>query len=288
VASVQPLKERPSESPASWLDRHGEFLLPAQTPRVYGRRMNGSEPKRSGPELGAVALFASTIQSSAIWPLLAGKERRRVVKRLPLMLRIHLDPRHHPLLVDSDDMSAGCGRLPVVEVEDAPQLARSAALLTDVAAEQLTPARSPRCRRRSPRRRGSPSPRCRASWARTPPAPLQARTGASGSSSWPTPTPGDELARPRVPRRALRLRSRACAGRAALDRRVRADVAAPRRSARRAAVPRRRLTRWWWRRASPKAEACGAAFVRFAGPLNDRGAEFANAVACARDRPLAR
>ena len=160
-----------------------------------------------------------------------------------------------PLLFDGDAMSGGCGSLPVVAVRDSPRSRHA-----------QRPAH--RCRRRAAHAGSvaalsaalaaastSPSPRCRAGWWRTPPAPLRGRAPARAiRAPGRRQRLGDELARRRVPRGALRLRSRACAVPAALDRRVRADVAASRRSARRAALPRRGTTQWWGRRASPRRQ----------------------------------
>jgi hypothetical protein len=217
--------------------------------------VNGSEPKRSGPELGAVALLRldhPELRELAV--AYAGMEGGRVVKRPSLYAP--------PLPRSSSSPAPRRWRRYVRWLWKAPRRGGEGLLRSGHAQR---PAH--RCRRRAAHAGSVAALSAAIAAASTESvAPLspelgedasgpagQARTGASGSCSWRRLRLGDELARPRVPRRALRLRSRACAVPAAFDRRVRADVAAPRRSARRAAVPRRRLTRWWWwRRASPR------------------------------------
>jgi hypothetical protein len=118
-----------------------------------------------------------------------------------------------------------------------------------------------------------------------PPAP--ARTGASGSCSWPTPMPRRRARLPASPSRS------AWAPVSRVRRTCRSRSQSPRRRRRSAALcaegggPEARADAVVVAACLAVAAACGAAFVRFAGLLNDRGAEFANAVPCVRDRPLA-
>jgi hypothetical protein len=183
-------------------------------------------------------------------------------------------------------MSAGCGSLPAVEVEDSPQLARSAAC-----SPMSPPSGSCRLSRRAVggARRGPGGVRR--------PAVRELGEDAAGPLRLRAPARavrapgrrlclGDELARPRAPRRAPRLRPRVrrtCRSRSRSSRRRRrpaalcAEGGGPEAQADAVVVAA----------CLAEAAACGAAFVRFAGLLNGRGAEFADAVACARDRPLA-
>jgi hypothetical protein len=265
------------------------YSLP-QTPRVYRRRVNGSEPKRSGPQLGAVArlrLDYPQLRDLAI--CLRGQGSGGVVMHPPLTLRLHLDPGYRPLLVDGDAVCDGCGRLPVVAVRGLPR-GRHAQRPAD------------RCRRRAAHA-GSVatlSPAL-ASAATESVAALsrelgedaagprsQARTGVTGSCSLPMPTPWRRARLARDSRRS------ASAPALCVRRTCRCGSHSPRRHRRSAAFraegggPEARADSVVVAACLAEAAACGAAFVRLAGLLNDRGAKCANVVACARDRPLAR
>ena len=194
-----------------------------------------------------------------------------------------------PLLFDGDAMSGGCGSLPVVAVRDSPRSRHA-----------QRPAH--RCRRRAAHAGSvaalsaalaaasteSVAPLSRGLVEDAAGPPARARTGASDSCSRPTPTP---RRRARAPASSPRSASapvsrvrRTCRSRSQSSRRRRrlAAVCAE------GGAPEARDDAVVGAACLAEAAACGAAFVKFAGLLNGRGAEFANAAAGARDRPLAR